>query len=429
MHTWMRYLVAGLLALAASLAFAGGVEDLDPLLRLLVKKGVITVEEALALQAEAEREAAPQVAEPEPAKAAAAKASDTTSKWYDRMEIKGDVRLRYEGFSKHGAFYDDRRDRFRIRLRAGVEVAIAEGLRFGFQLRNGDPDDPVSNNTSFDGGFQHKEFNLSQGYLEVRLSPSSEMIGGKFDPKDWWTVSDFQWDDDVTVEGAMAKLELGGERGSFRGLELVPYWFILEESSGSPDAYVFGGQARANFALGDHDSLGFGLGFDFWENPQAVVDLSRSGRLGGNAVTNLLDSNGRLESDFEILNLFAEWKHSASKRWPIKVNLFYYRNLGADGLGADEDTAAFGRIQVGDYKAPGQLAFRYSLYYGEPDALLYVFTQSDTSRSSDVKAHRFDLRIGAVARSYFNITWYNTRPALREDEPLDRWQVDYIVRF
>ena len=74
-------------------------------------------------------------------------------------------------------------------------------------------------------------------------------------------------------------------------------------------------------------------------------------------------------------------------------------------------------------------AFRYSYYYSEPDALFYVFTQSDTSRSSDVKAHRFDLRIGFYAKSYFNITWYNTRPVYREDEPLNRWQMDYIIKF
>ena len=109
--------------------------------------------------------------------------------------------------------------------------------------------------------------------------------------------------------------------------------------------------------------------------------------------------------------------------------MFYYKNFGAKGIGTDNDTGAFVRLQVGDYKKKWQLAFRYSYYYSEPDALFYVFTQSDTSRGSDVEAHRFDLRLGAVAKSYFNFTYYNTRPVYREDEPLDRWQLDYIVKF
>jgi len=192
---------------------------------------------------------------------------------------------------------------------------------------------------------------------------------------------------------------------------------------------VFGGQARANFDLAGHDALGVGVGCDYWDNPQAVVDLTLDGELKGNRVTNLLDADGQLVSDFEIVNLFAEWKHTRSARWPIKVNLFYYQNLGADGIAKDQDTGFFGRIQYGDYKTKGQVALRYSYYYSEPDALFYVFTQSDTSRGSDVKAHRFDVRVGFVARSYFNVTWYRTEAVYAKDEPLDRWQVDYVVRF
>lgn len=427
MHVWLTRLTTALALMTATIVSAAGAEDLDPLLQLLVKKGVITLEEALALQDEAaaatETEAPAAAPTPTPAPAAA------PAKWYDRLKVSGDVRMRYEGFSQEGSFDDDRRDRFRFRLRAGLEAAVTDALTVGFQLRNGDPDDPVSNNTTFEGAFQPKAFNLAEVYLDARLSPTVGVIGGKFDPKDWWTVSDFQWDDDVTVEGVMARVELAGGDGVWRGLELVPYTYLLEESGSRPDAWVFGGQARANLALGEHDSLGLGAGFDAWDNPQAVADLTLDGALGGNPVTNFLDSNGQLVSDFEILNLFAEWKHRGSKRWPITVNLFYYQNLGARGVAADEDTGYFARVQAGDSKDPGQLALRYSYYVAEPDALFYVFTQSDTSRSSDVEAHRFDLRIGFVARSYFNLTWYHTRPSYAEDEPLDRWQVDYIVRF
>ncbi len=412
--------MAAVLLVSASLASAADPDGLDPLLRLLVTKGVITLDEALALQDEAARTAETPVKPAAPAPPA---------KWYDRLKVSGDVRMRYEGFSQQGAFDDGRRDRFRFRLRAGLEAPLTDALTASFQLRNGDRDDPVSNNTTFEGAFQPKEFNLGEVYLEARLSPAVALIGGKFDPKDWWTVSDFQWDDDVTVEGLMARLEFGGGDGAWRGIKLVPYTYLLEESGAGREAYVFGLQARADLAVGAHGALGLGAGFDLWDNPQAVADLTLTRALGGNPVTNLLDASGRLVSDFEILNLFAEWRHRASKRWPITVNLFYYQNLGARGVAADEDTAYFARLQAGDSREPGQLALRYSYYDAEPDALFYVFTQSDTSRASDVEAHRFDLRVGFIARSYFNLTWYHTRSSLAEGESLDRWQVDYNVRF
>ncbi len=435
MGKFVRWIVAAAVCLGVGLGVAAAGEPTETglLLRLLVAKGVITEEEAVALEAEFEAlrrgkpavEAAPV---PEPASGTAPAAAEKPS-WTDRFRVKGDLRLRYEGFSKDGSYDGGRRDRFRIRLRAGFTATITDWMAAGLQLRNGDPADPVSNNTSFDGAFQFKEFNLSEGYLQIRPGKAFGMIAGKFDAKKWWTVSDMQWDDDVTVEGLMTNTVLARGNGAFRKLDLAAYGYLLEESKEGPDANLYGGQLRSAFRLGDHHTLHAGVGFDWWVNPQQVVDLTLSGKLKGNKVTNFLDEDGRLVSDFEILNVFVTYTNTADRRWPVKLKLFYYKNTGARGIAADQDTAFFGRLQVGDYKKPWQVAFRYSYYLSEPDALFYVFTQSDTSRASDLRAHRLDLRIGAWAKSYFNITWYNTRPSFRQDTTLNRWQLDYIVKF
>ena len=47
----------------------------------------------------------------------------------------------------------------------------------------------------------------------------------------------------------------------------------------------------------------------------------------------------------------------------------------------------------------------------------------------DVDGHRFDVRIGYVRKSNFNLTWYHTDPVYAEVPTMDRWQVDYIVKF
>jgi hypothetical protein len=73
--------------------------------------------------------------------------------------------------------------------------------------------------------------------------------------------------------------------------------------------------------------------------------------------------------------------------------------------------------------------FRFSRYYSEPDALFYVFAQSDTTMASDVDGYRLDLRMGFVKKSYFNVTWYHTKPVFHLWPKMDRLQMDYIIRF
>ena len=95
----------------------------------------------------------------------------------------------------------------------------------------------------------------------------------------------------------------------------------------------------------------------------------------------------------------------------------------------DNDTAFFGRIQVGDYKKPGQVAVRLARYDSKPDAIFYAFAQSDSRRASNVDGYRADVRVGMPAKGYVNFTWYRTDWQIGEDTTMDRWQLDYIFRF
>jgi hypothetical protein len=411
---------------------------MDPLLELLVEQGVITAEHAAAVQAEYSRrqadgdsaapvEAAPaaavetQVAEAEPVPEAEPK----KEKWYDRIDFKGDLRLRYEGFWIDGLSDNDHRSRFRLRVRPGIYTDVTDWMDVGLQLRSGDPSDPVSDNQSVDGGFSMKQIAISEAFAGFDATDWLYVRAGKFDPKKLWTVSDMQWDDDVTVEGMLEKLSFGAVEGSL-------YQYFLEERSGGKDSVLYGGQAQGSFDLGSKHSITVGAGYDEWVNPQYVADLTLTGKLGGNRVTNILDDESQLISDFQIGNLFAEWSYELSERWPIKVTAFGYHNFGAAEVGGKTyDDGYFLRFQIGDYKEPGQIALRLSRYYSQPDALFYVFTQSDTTMVSDVDGYRFDLRLGFIMKSYFNFTWYHTKPAsdLEDIPTMDRLQVDYIIRF
>jgi len=440
--------VAALILLCAGAVGSGAAEkELDPLLEILIEKGVITRAQAVAVEAERDRRAAAAAAAESPAAAPPPAPSvvvapepptppappppppptevavgETTTHWYDRIKLKGDLRLRYEAFHVDGISRNDQRHRFRMRIRPGWYTDITDWMDVGFQLRSGDPLDPVSDNQSVDGGFAMKEIAISEGFAGFHPAGWLDVTLGKFDPGKKWVVTDMQWDDDVTVEGAMEEL-------SFGPLKTDLYQFVLEESGSGSDSYMFGGQVYARFGSDSAGAFSVGAGYDNWIRPQLVVDLTLSSRLHGNEVTNLLDNEDRLVSDFDIVTGFATWTWSRSERWPVKVHVAGYYNAGAAGPGEDYDKGFFARLQVGDYKERYQPMFRYTRYYSEPDAIFYVFSQSDTTRASDLDGHRFDFRLGFVKRSYFNFTWYHTKPVYAEVPSMDRFQVDYIMRF
>ncbi len=408
--------------------------ELDPLLELLVEQGVITMEQALAVQAEYDRRnaaaeadrisgAVPSVGAPDRlTEQTSVPAAEPEERWYDRIDFRGDLRLRGEFFWVEGISPNDRRDRFRVRIRPGIYTDITDWLEVGLQVRSGDPNDPVSDNESLDGDFSLKSISISEGYAAFHPNEWFDLTLGKFDAKKKWLVTDMQWDDDVTVEGAMQEF-------SFAPLKANLYQYILEESGSSRDAYLLGGQVYGTFGGSHIGAFTVGAGFDAWIRPQMVVDRTLSGSLKGNRVTNLLDDEDNLVSEFDIANAFVTWSWSQNERWPIKFSLFGYLNTGARGLGESNDTGYFVRLQVGDYKRKGQMMIRASRYYSEPDALFYVFAQSDTTMASDVDGYRLDFRLGYVKKSYFNFTWYHTKPVYSLAATMDRLQVDYIIVF
>ena len=410
--------------------------EMDPLLELLVEQGVVTAEQARAVQAEYARREAAKAAPPEMVISEATQVATTEvapvpelgatkkEKWYDRIDFKGDLRLRYEDFWVDGISDNNFRQRERLRYRAGMYTDVIEWMKVGFQIRSGDPLDPVSDNQTVEGGFTMKPIAISEAFAEFTPLDWFGLHAGKFDAKKLWKVSDMQWDDDVTVEGLLQNLNFGAFEASL-------YQYSLEERKQGDDSYLLGGQVRGNFKLGSKNKITVGAGYDDWVNAQYVADLTLDGKIRGNRVTNLLDDDDMLVSDFNVGNLFAEWSHNSGSRWPIKITAFGYHNFGARDLGKDYDDGYFIRFQIGDYKKKGQIAFRASRYFSQPDSIFYVFAQSDTTMVSDVDGYRFDLRLGWVMRSYFNFTWYHTEPSsdLEDVEVMDRLQVDYIIRF
>ena len=73
--------------------------------------------------------------------------AEESGDWTDRISLKGDFRLRYEGISEQG---EEDRARGRYRARLAMTAEATDKIDIVMELASG-ADDPVSRNVTFDG--------------------------------------------------------------------------------------------------------------------------------------------------------------------------------------------------------------------------------------------------------------------------------------
>jgi Putative porin len=188
------------------LACVANAADNNALLDLLVKKKVISANEADAVRADLEKEAA-----------AAAVAADKVKvgSWVEEMKIGGDLRLRYQydhrdfqvdppEVGARGANLDkDRspsgaqRSRWRFRLRVRDEFKLVNNWFGGVELSTSAAAD--SGNQTFENGFGKYGIFISRAYLGWNATDWLTLVGGK-QPNPFYTT-DLVWDPDINPDG------------------------------------------------------------------------------------------------------------------------------------------------------------------------------------------------------------------------------------
>jgi hypothetical protein len=228
-NSWYKSLLGGALAIfigvclpggTASARAAGGstntLADLiatgsaDPVLNLLVEKGMITEEEANKVQAQVDARRTNMAAE----------YAGENSKWkiskdIKDMEIFGDLRLRYE--SRRETDPSGGRinlDRFRYALRVGLRGDLVDDFYYGFRLEtSSNPRSSwvtmgtSSSGAPYSGPYGKSTAGLSVGqlYLGWQASPWLDFELGKM-PNPLYTSS-MVWSPSINPEGLAEKLE------------------------------------------------------------------------------------------------------------------------------------------------------------------------------------------------------------------------------
>jgi hypothetical protein len=201
---------AGLLVLTGAISIARCAESSsDPLLDLLIQKGMITQEEAKRVQAEAEalRSNAPALP-PEESKWKISKA-------FKNIELFGDLRFRFEDRTAHDPNEGSiDLQRYRYALRVGLRGEALDNVYYGFRLDTAqNPRSPwvtfgtSASGTPYQGPFGKSTSGVDVGqiYLGWRGLDWLELTVGKM-PNPIYTTP-MVWDTDYNPEGMAEKLK------------------------------------------------------------------------------------------------------------------------------------------------------------------------------------------------------------------------------
>jgi hypothetical protein len=203
--------------LLAANVFNGFCQDTrDPLLDLMIEKGMLTQEEARKVRMEAD------------AMRTNAAAISSASKWkinqaFKSLEIYGDLRLRYE--NRQASAPDGSRielNRERAALRVGLRGEVVDDFYYGFRLDTSpNPRSPwvtlgtSSSGVPYQGPFGKSTYGLDVGQLYIGWRPSGwlNLTVGKMDNPIYTTS--MVWDTDFAPEGAAERFRYPVGRADF----------------------------------------------------------------------------------------------------------------------------------------------------------------------------------------------------------------------
>jgi len=206
----------------------------DPLIDILIRKGILTQEEAEEVVSEMKKEGDRQKAEIKQVAAEAVKEEAKTSegklpKWIERIDLSGDLRLRHDTQwrteKKPGKDEDKyHRNRERFRLRLGMKAKTTETTEVGVRLASGSGFQNTTNQ-SFDEHARGTEIFIDRAYASWKASDWLKLSGGKH--KNPLFTTALVWDPDVNPEGISESLKFD----ITEGIEIfanLGQWFIEE---------------------------------------------------------------------------------------------------------------------------------------------------------------------------------------------------------
>lgn len=408
---------------AAPSTWASEHELVDALIHKLVKKGVLTQEDARDIRQEVVEEAARM------AKARDDDAKDTVKKmaggsWLEKVTWRGDLRLRHETQKREPAA-DRSRERFRLRV--GFTAKPAEPLEIGVRLATGASGDPVSTNQSFGNTFDKKSVFIDQAYAKYATPVNGlSVTGGKMENPFEVVPEGIVWDGDVTPEGLVTQWKRPGD-SAIRPFVTLGAFQISELSNDTGDPGLVSVQ------LGADTTLPF-LGWA-WQPSVAYYDFTGIEGKRTADVTNAPAGNStdgaaaaaRFRYDYDLVSIANRVTLPAIWDRPLLFVSDYTQNAGAnDDGGAWVAGLEYGKVseRLGSWKAG------YFYKRLEPDAAFGALVDGDFGTGgTNHKGHIMKVEMGLNKYASAGLKYFRTDEISGSQAHHDTFQADVQVKF
>lgn len=432
------------------------------------------------------------------------------------IKFSGDIRLRSESiFGQQNilasganplAFGNELTPRHRMRLRARLSMrgSVTEEFDWGLRFATGSMADNISTNQTLTDFFNRKPFSLDQAFItyKPRKVPGLRLQGGRFEPP--WTATEMTIDSDLMVDGFNESYSLTPKHSVLKDVTFVAWQLpMLERNSafvrnadgtvnveqsrrGGRDLALYGGQLRTRFEPSSKVALNLSIADLYFSGTQLIspvqvfgsslqlpviislpgggtvtsqVSIPRDLLVAGNgnlglttASNNATNSDGRLSSGFNLVDLIARLELKYSKRFPVTVIANFVTNTQTHDVvttsGATqivlpnhENNGLWAEVQVGQTRAKGDMQFGYTFLRIEKDAVLTPFNFSDVTQQSDMRGHKFGFSYTADPRVVFTVSGIITErlsgllgpfvptPPGSLNRATTRLQLDTVLRF
>lgn len=396
-------------------------ELMDALIHKLVKKGVLTREDAREIREEVAEEAVVM------AKARAAETKDTVKGmagggWLDKVKWKGDLRLRYE-LQKREPSPDRSRERYRLRF--GFTAKPIEPLEIGVRLASGASGDPVSTNQSFSNTFDKKAVFIDKAYAKYTPLSGLSLTGGKMENP--FQTTDIVWDGDVTPEGAVVQWQ-APEGGAVRPFATAGAFQISELSGDTGDPGLFAGQVGADVPLPFGEGWGWQPSVAYYDF--TAIEAMRTSNVTGAPAGNSTDgasAAARFRYDYDVVSVLN--KVTLGKWFDLPVSAFgdWTHNGGAsDNNGAWQVGLGVGKVTdtLGSWKAS------YAYKRLEADATFGALTDSDFGTGgTNHKGHIMGVAMGLNKYANVGLKYLRTDEIAGSQAHNDTFQADLQMKF
>lgn len=402
-------------------------ETSEVILKILIKKGIITQEEVDQMKAEIAKEK-PEV--PETLEERVTKIEKELPSWVKNTKWKGDLRLRNEYIDNQPG---KDRTRQRVRFRYGFETKVNDKLKVGARFVSGSSDAPTSTNQTLEQEFQKKQVWFDQFYAKYTPYDWLHLVGGKF--KNPFFHTDMTWDSDIYFDGgaATAKYALNDPDSSLptSGYLTLGAFPIDERSNSERDLWLFGFQAGTETEfkkqISEEEfqkvaSLKTGLAYYNFHSLEGYSGLAES------AGTNTT-SAGAIAYDFRVINPTA--KLTFNKLFNSTLLLTLIGDYAHNTAAPSNDEAWRLGLQLGKkVKDKGQWRLLGQYTRIQTDAFPDSFPDSDfNSGGTNAKGWEVIFDYGLAKNVIFGIDYYNTEVITGSAADQQILQTDLIFKF